>query len=200
MCLKLRLCAFAIGTQTKHMAKAKQMRNWQRRKQMIETPLCVCNWHADKTHGKSKEGNKMIETNSWQKPSACDTPSRSKEKLQENVVPWIHSSLVPLCFRRATVLRPPLWPRKRSLKIRGNFIKCIWKHASRPYRMCLDGRGFYEKRKDPVLGYTYIQMLQLCRALTVTWRRPGSRTFAHTNFRLIISLAFPPSRAGTTVA
>ncbi len=48
---------------------------------MIETPLCVCNWHADKTHGKSKEGNKMIETNSWQKPSACDTPSRSKREI-----------------------------------------------------------------------------------------------------------------------
>jgi hypothetical protein len=117
VCLKPRLCACAIGTQTKHMAKGKQMRNWQKR-------------------------TEMIETNSWQKPSTCDTSSRSKREVARKRCSLGTLTSRSIRFGRATVFHPPVGPRKRSLKICGKFLKCIWRHASRPYTMCLTAAAF----------------------------------------------------------
>lgn len=97
---------------------------------------------------KCETAKEMIETNTWQKPSACDTPSRSKRETtvckRTLFLRYTHVS-VHFVSDALTVLHPPLGPRKRSLKICGSVFKCIGRHASRPYAMCLDSRGFLRK-------------------------------------------------------
>jgi hypothetical protein len=110
VCLKPRFCAFAIGTQTKHMQKLKQMRNCQRRKEMIET-------------------------NTWQKPSACDTSSRSKRETT------ICKKTLLLGYTHVSFhfVSDPLPFAARQL---GHANEAF--HL-RPYAVCVDRRGFLRK-------------------------------------------------------